>query len=90
MGINWNTSFLVKSLLKNRKLIETVLWPINMLPMTEQTVNCQKCLYCVNSFFLLFSGTMMILSGVFYILKTFKTLADKRRKTLAQTPSYDK
>jgi uncharacterized membrane protein HdeD (DUF308 family) len=36
------------------------------------------------------SGTLMIFSGIFYILKTFKTLVDKKRKTLAQTPSYDK
>lgn len=35
-------------------------------------------------------GTILILSGIFYVLKTFKTIADKRRKTLAQTPSYDK
>ncbi|XP_045212087.1 transmembrane protein 72-like [Mercenaria mercenaria] len=35
-------------------------------------------------------GMMMILSGLFYVLKTFKTIVDKKRKTLAQTPSYDK
>lgn len=35
-------------------------------------------------------GIMLILSGVFYVLKTFKTMTDKKRKTLAQTPSYDK
>ncbi|KAH3872278.1 uncharacterized protein LOC127868735 [Dreissena polymorpha] len=35
-------------------------------------------------------GIMLIFSSVLYLLKTFKTRADNERKTLAQTPSYDK
>ncbi|KAL4239375.1 hypothetical protein ACF0H5_000192 [Mactra antiquata] len=35
-------------------------------------------------------GIMLVVTGLLNILHTFKTQADKRRKTLAQTPSYDK
>lgn len=36
------------------------------------------------------AGTMLILCGVFNILKTFKTNVEKERKKVATTPSYDK
>ncbi|KAL3876897.1 hypothetical protein ACJMK2_034678 [Sinanodonta woodiana] len=35
-------------------------------------------------------GIMFVLNGFFYILKTFKTLADREKVKLAQRPSYDK
>lgn len=35
-------------------------------------------------------GVMLIVSGILYLLKTFKTHADKTKKTLEEKPSYDK